>query len=136
MAKEFVLTLDEPAYVKVATANGSKSAMIDVYAAHRLLQVAQAAQDEMARWEIVREYLASAIECEVGELAENVLIGFNNYICAIVIELGELRKKKEQQIASEYVQTASSPASTPASPANSPPGRQTKKKRGSKTSPA
>jgi hypothetical protein len=134
--KEFVLMLDEPAYVKVSNSDGSNTAEIDIYAAMRMLGEADALNDESKRWAMIVNYLADELDCDPATLAENVAIAFNDYVCAIVVALNDARKKKAEIIAETFATTASSLTFTPASPATSAPGRQTKSKRGSKTSPA
>jgi hypothetical protein len=134
--KEFALVLDEPAYVKLTSADGSKSVSVDVYVAMRLLAKAEATGDEAKRWEMVLDFLAENLECQIDDLAENVAIAFNDYVCAVVAALNDARKKKAETVASEVLAIASSPTSTPASPTTSAPGRTKKNKRGSKTSPA
>lgn len=133
---EFTLILDAPAFVRISTADGSKSVEIDVYTARRILAEAESKPTEEERWQTVMGYLAAKLECDQSSLSESVALGFNNYVCAIVNTLDEERKKKAESIAEKFATIASSLTSTPASPATSAPGRQTKKKRGLKTSPA
>jgi len=135
VVKEFELVLDQPAFVKVSTPDGSSSARIDVYAARRALERAEAKPTEEERWCDVREYLAEQLDCSIiDDLPENVAIGFNNYVCAIIAALEDARKKKAESIASNIIATACSPTFTQVSPKTSAPGRKKTSKRGSKTS--
>lgn len=129
------MVLDEPAYVKISSADGSKTAKVDVYVAMRMLAEADAIGDEAKRWAMVLNFLAEELDCDRETLAENVAIAFNDYVCAVVTALNDARKKKAESIASEVMLIACSPTSTQASPATSPPGRTKKNKRGSTTSP-
>jgi hypothetical protein len=133
---EFVMVLDEPAYVKVSNADGSHTAEIDIYVAMRMLSEADALGDESKRWASIVNYLAGELECESSTLAENVAIAFNDYVCAIVVALNDARKKKAEIIAETFATNASSLTFTQASPATSASGQPAKSKRGSKTSPA
>jgi hypothetical protein len=134
--KEFVLMLDEPAYVKVSNSDGSYTAEIDIYAAMRMLGEADALNDESKRWTSIVNYLADELDCDQSTLAENVAIAFNDYVCAIVVALNDARKKKAESIAETFATNASSLTFTQVSPATSASGKPAKNKRGSKTSPA
>jgi hypothetical protein len=133
---EFVMVLDEPAYVKVSNSDGSHTAEIDIYAARRVLGEADALGDEAKRWTSIVNYLAGELDCDPSTLAENVAIAFNDYVCAIVVALNDARKKKAESIVETFAMNASSLTFTPASPATSANGQPAKSKRGSKTSPA
>lgn len=130
------MVLDEPAYVKISSADGSKTAKVDVYVAMRMLAEADATRDESQRWAIVLDFLADELDCDRESLAENVAIAFNDYVCAVVSALNDARKKKAESIANEVMSIACSPTSILASPTTSAPGRTKKNKRGSTASPA
>lgn len=132
--KEFTLTLDDPAYVAISSADGSKTAKVDVYVAMRMLAEADAIGDEAKRWAIVLDFLAEELDCDRETLAENVAIAFNDYVCAVVTALNDARKKKAESVASEVMSIACSPTFTQVSPKTSAPGRKKTSKRGSKTS--
>ena len=108
----YKLQLAPPAFLDIASADGTATARIDVIEANRMMVLAQEKpESEMAAF--INQWLAGKLNCPIDRLAESTAFELFETVVGIAAQLRAERKKKALAIASSSASTA------PDSPATS-----------------
>lgn len=112
-----VFKFGKPAYIRIETEDGL-TARVDVYAARRMLELADKQPDYDSKWQYIETWLLEQLKASNTKdlsgykIAQNILIEFNDSICALVIHLNKERQSKIDGMLSSQQPIQASPVTT------------------------